>query len=182
MAFYGVSNAVFAKYDTESKTYKDGFILESVGTNVNPAYVEGSFYCDNRLGIHRKLFKNAAIDAEVKTIPIKAGETLFGHTISAEDKTETSRTDDKANYVGYGFIGTDAIDSATDVYIGCWVPMVIFTEGEYSLSTNGENITFAAPKLSGTAIGDDTKVWREKKEFATEAEALTWLKGKANIQ
>ena len=181
MAFYGTSSAVFSQYDVTTKTYKNGFILESVGTTVNPAFVEGSFYCDNRLGIHRKLFKNAAVDAEVNTIPIKAAEVLFGHEINAEEKTETAKTDDKANYVGYGFIGTDAIDSATDEHIACWIPMVIFEEGENAFSTTGENLTFTAQKLSGTAIGDSQKVWREKKIFSTEAEALTWLKTKANI-
>lgn len=181
MAYYGVSKPIIAKYNGETEKYSEGIELEAAGTSVNPSFSEGSFYCDNRLGIHRKLFKQADVTAEIKTIPIAAGELLFGHTIDTAKKQETSKTDDKANYVGYGFVGCEAIDDETDVYTACWIPKVLFTEGEDSYTTQNDSITFNAQKISGVAVGAKDKTWRVKAQFDTEAEAYAFLKEKAGM-
>lgn len=184
MAYFGVSDIIIAKLEAKTGTYTNGMVLEAVGTSVTPSYSEGSFYCDNALGRHRKMFKQADVTAEVGTIPLQAGAVMFGHTVSSEGgDEETSKTDDKANYCGYGFIGSESIDDDTDKFTACWLPRVLFTEGEDSFQTQNDSITFNSQKISGTAVGlsKADKTWRDKKQFATEAEALTWLKGKANI-
>nr|DAX65625.1 MAG TPA: tail tube protein [Caudoviricetes sp.] len=181
MAYFGISKPIIAKYNGETEKYSEAIELEAAGTSVTPAFSEGSFYCDNRLGIHRKLFKQADITAEIKTIPLAAGELLFGHTIDTSKKEETAKTNDKSNYVGYGFVGCEAIDDERDVYTACWLPKVLFTEGEDSYTTQNDSITFTAQKISGVAVGAKDKTWREKAQFDTEDEAYSWLKTKAGI-
>lgn len=181
MAYYGVSNVVVAEYDAATGKYKNGAILEAVGTSVTPGYSEGTMYLDNKLGIQRKMFKQADVTGEVGSIPLSVAAMMYGHTYDASKKAMTCKTDDKPPYCGYGFSGCEAIDDDTDTYTACWIYKVKFAEGEDSYTTRGENITFNSQKFSGTAVGAKDKTWRDIQQFDTEDEALTWLKEKACI-
>lgn len=181
MAYYGVSNVVVAEYDAATGKYKNGAILEAVGTSVTPGYSEGTMYLDNKLGIQRKMFKQADVTGEVGSIPLSVAAMMYGHTYDESKKAMTSKTDDKPPYCGYGFSGCEAIDDDTDTYTACWIYKVKFAEGEDSYTTRGENITFNSQKFSGTAVGAKDKTWRDVQQFDTEDEALAWLKEKANI-
>ena len=167
MAYYGVSNVIVAEYDASTDKYKNGAILEAVGTSVTPGYSEGTMYLDNRLGIQRKMFKQADVTGEVGTIPLTVAAMIYGHTVDENKKTMTCKTGDKAPYCGYGFIGCEAIDDDTDTYTACWIHKV--------------KITFNSQKFSGTAVGAKDKTWKTVQQFDTEDAALTWLKEKANI-
>lgn len=181
MAYYGVSNVIVAEYDAATDKYKNGFILEAVGTSVTPAYSEGTMYLDNKLGIQRKAFKQADVTGEVGTIPLAAAAMMYGHTVDESKKSMVCKTDDKPPYCGYGFVGCEAIDDDTDTYTACWIHKVKFAEGEDGFTTRGENITFNSQKFSGTAVGAKDKAWKTVQQFDTEAEALAWLKEKACI-
>lgn len=181
MAYYGVSNVVVAEYDAATGKYKNGAILEAVGTSVTPGYSEGTMYLDNKLGIQRKMFKQADVTGEVGSIPLSVAAMMYGHTYDASKKSMTCKTDDKPPYCGYGFSGCEAIDDDTDTYTACWIYKVKFAEGEDSYTTRGENITFNSQKFSGTAVGAKDKTWRDIQQFDTEAEALEWLEEKACI-
>lgn len=87
-------------------------------------------------------------------LPIEAAELLFGHTIDASKKSDISKTSDSANYVGYGFVVMNT-KGGVDSYTGVWLEKVLFTEGEESFTTSGDNITFSTPKLSGVAVGNE---------------------------
>lgn len=182
MAYYGVSDIVLAEYDAKSDTYKNGIILEAVGTSVTPETSGGTMYLNNKLGIQRKMFKQASVTGEVGTIPLTAAAMMYGHTLSKDGKAMTYKVGDKSPYCGYGFIGTEAIDDDTDTYTACWVYKVMFEEGENSFTTRGENITFNSQKFTGTAVGPKNGTWQDVEQFETEEEARTWLKTKANIQ
>ena len=181
MAYYGVSNVIVAEYDASTDKYKHGAILEAVGTSVTPGYSEGTMYLDNKLGIQRKMFKQADVTGEVGSIPLSVAAMMYGHTYDTSKKAMTYKTDDKAPYCGYGFSGCEAIDDDTDVYTACWIYKVRFSEGENSYTTRGENITFNSQKFTGTAVGAKGKVWQDTQQFDTEDEALAWLKEKACI-
>lgn len=181
MAYYGVSNVVVAEYDAATGKYKNGAILEAVGTSVTPGYSEGTMYLDNKLGIQRKMFKQADVTGEVGSIPLSVAAMMYGHTYDASKKAMTCKTDDKPPYCGYGFSGCEAIDDDTDTYTACWIYKVKFAEGEDSYTTRGENITFNSQKFSGTAVGAKDKTWKDVQQFDTEDEALAWLKEKACI-
>lgn len=185
MAYFGISQPVIAKYDPATNTYSDGMKLaKAVGTSVTPEYAEGSLYADNAEAEHKKMFKSATVEAEVDTIPLKAGEILFGHSVTEKDSDseggETSNIKDSAGYVGYGFVGMETVDGK-DFFTACWLPKILFAEGADSFTTAGENIVFNSQKLSGKAFGDKNGDWRIKEKFTDEAKAYAFLEKKANI-
>jgi phi13 family phage major tail protein len=181
MAYYGLSNPFIAKLDVAKGTYSEGFQCgEAVGSEVNPNYIEGSLHGDNKLVEHVKVFKDADVTLTVTTLPLKAAEIMFGHEISEENNSETDSVDDEANYVGYGFIAQE-IKNGVVTYPAAWLPKVKFSEPSDSFTTNGDSITFGTPQVSGKAASDASTNWRYKQTFATHEEAVTWLKGKANI-
>ena len=181
MAYFGLSKPVIAKYNAADGSYSEGMgIGKLCSTSVTPSLAEGSLYADNAESEHKKRFKNAAVAVEVDALPIEAAELLFGHTIDSSKKSDISKTSDSANYVGYGFVVMNT-KGGTDSYTGVWLEKVLFTEGEESFTTSGDNITFSTPNLSGVAVGNEAGEWREKQTFDTEAEAYDFIKKKANI-
>lgn len=181
MAFFGVSKPVIAKYNSADGSYSGGMSLGKLcSTSITPAFAEGSLYADNSESEHKKRFKNAAVEVETDRIPMAAAELLFGHTIDSEKKADISKTTDSSNYVGYGFVVMNTEDGV-DSYTGVWVERVLFSEGEESYTTTGDNITFSTPKLSGIAIGNAAGEWREKQTCDTEAEAYDFINKKAGI-
>ena len=183
MAYFGLSTPVIAKLDTAKNTYSEGLVLSKlIGTNITPQYAEGSLYCDNALGYHEKVFKEGDISLETDSVPLKAGELLFGHTVdNTSTHSEISKTDDTPNYVGYGFIGTERLSDGTQKFIACWLPKCQFVENGEDIKTRGDSITFGTHKLSGKCFGNHGKIWRKKQQFDTEAAALEFLKKEANI-
>ena len=181
MAYFGLSKPVIAKYDPAKKTYSNGMVLPGlVGTTVTPNSVEGSLYADNQMSEHEEFFTYASVEAEASDIPLAASAILFGHTVNAEEKSETSKSTDESNIVGYGFCQEKSVKKVKS-FVACWLLQVKFVEGADSAQTRGDNISYSTPKLSGKAYADDANVWREKKEFKTEAEAYEWLRTKAGI-
>ncbi len=178
---FGLSRPVIAKR-TGAKTYTGGFVCgEAMTTSVNPQYAEGALYGDNKLVKSRKKFKNAAVSMGTTKLPRVAESVMFGHNISAETGAVTYNANDEANEVGYGFISKEEIEGVIK-YIGCVVYRVIFSEGENAYETEGENIAFKTPTVSGTAMPEDNGDWRDTKPFDTEEEAYTWIKQVLGIE
>lgn len=182
MAYYGLSKPIIAKLNPETGAYSSGMVLaQLVGTNVTPQFAEGSLFCDNKLGYHKKMFKEADVSVETDYVPLSACEILFGHTLDTTKKQETSKSTDTPSYVGYGFIGEEETSEGMKEFTACWMTKVQFSEGADDLKTRGDTITFGTHKLSGKAFADKNNVWREKQVFDTEDAALEYLKTKAGI-
>ena len=173
---FGLSRPVIARR-TGKKTYADGFVCgEAMTTSVSPQYGEGSLYGDNRMVKNRKKFKNATVSMGTTRLPRVAESVMFGHKVDAETGKITHNAEDNANYVGYGFISKEDVDEATK-YIACVLYKVLYSEGENSYETEGENINFNTPSVSGTALPEDDGDWMERKQFDTEEEAYAWIRG-----
>lgn len=181
MANYGLSKPWIAKYDPATGQYSGGFKCgEAVNTSITPAYNEANLRGDNKEVRNVKKFKNAAVVLGVTHLPLVAKEVMFGHEVDTETEKEISKTTDTANYVGYGFISEETLDSR-DVFVACVVLKVKFTEGAESYTTEGDSITFETPSISGTAVGTDNDEWKVKQVFTTEDEAETWIKEQLNV-
>lgn len=173
---FGLSRPVIARR-TGKKTYADGFVCgEAMTTSVNPQYAESTVYGDNRAVSNKKKFKNAAVAMGTTRLPLPACSTMFGHKVDAETGAVTYNAGDEANYVGYGFISKEDVDGVTK-YIGCVLYKVMFSEGENSYETEGENINFKTPSVSGMAMPEDDGDWKDVMPFDTEDEAYEWIKG-----
>lgn len=189
MAYIGLTTPIFAlgNYAAATPTYTKGFVCgKAMSTDIDPQYAEGSLYGDNSQAEYDNEFKNANITLGTTTLPIEAEEVLYGHTVS-EDKTEiTDSAGDEANYVGMGIVTQEKV-SGVSKFVAMWMYKVKFQGGKESFKTKGDSIEYQTPSISGKAIALDKtdekgkKMWRDRKIFNTEAEAITWLKTKANI-
>lgn len=181
MAYFGLSNPYIAKLDAESGAYSDGFKCgEAVGTEITPNFNEASLFGDDKLQEYVKEFKDADVTMTVTTLPLKAADTMFGHTVDEEKKTVTYGANDASNYVGYGFFVREMKNGKVS-FSAAWLPKVKFADSAESFATKGDSITFATPSISGKAAPDAQGNWRYKQTFQTEEAADAWLKEKANI-
>lgn len=179
MANFGLSCPIIAKLNVNTGKYSDMFRCgKAVNTSVTPNYATGTLYADNAKAEEVKEFKDATINLEVDSMPIKAAEVVFGHKVE-EDGTITERASDEGNYVGYGFVARE-LNNGRKQYRACILLKAKFQEGEESYTTKGDNITFGTPKLSGAAeqigVGDEPEEWRKKSPFCeNQKEALNWI-------
>ena len=185
MARYGASTVIMASLDVDTDTYSNGAVhAKLISVNVTPNFVDSPLYADDGRSEYIKVFKDAGVDLETDTIPLTLAELLFGHKIgtgTGDDKDEeTANQDDVSSYVGFGFMGQEIVHGKRQ-FCAVWLPKVQFSEGEDSYQTVGENLTLSGHKLSGSASSNDAGVWRQRKRFATRAEALAYVKKKANI-
>lgn len=92
---------------------------------------------------------------------------------------------DNQQAVGVGFMQTQIKNGVTS-YIGYWFHKVTFVINTESAQTRGETLEWQTPTLNGQGWGVELDTtngaqYRERQVFTTEAAALAWLKGKANI-
>lgn len=176
MAFYGLSKPFIAKLDVQAGTYSDGFQFgHAVGTSVSPQYNEANLYGDNQLQETAKEFKYADVSAETTHMPIQAADVLFGHKVDKEKNKVIYNMGDTANYVGYGFYVNEKVDGVTKC-VAAVLPKVLFAEAEESYTTKGENLEFKTPSVSGKAMAIANGDWKIKETFATEEEAVSFIK------
>lgn len=161
--------------------YSAGFKLgEGMTVSIAPQYAEGSVYGDNRRVKYKKKFKNANLTVGVTRVPKEAESVMFGREANDETGTVISNGGDEAKYVGFGCYATE--EEEVDVkYTAVWLYKVKFTDPGDEFETEGENIVFKTPSLTGSAETLENGDWREKKQFSTEEEAIAWLKEKAGI-
>lgn len=183
MANFGLSHPIMAKLNVATGIYSGAFKCgAAINTTVTPNYNTAAIFADNVQEADVRELKNATVELGVSTLPIKAGEVLFGHKITEdEDEDEVSNIDDSGSYVGYGFITAEMI-SGEKKYRGCFLPKVQFSEGTESYKTKGDSIEFSTPSISGTAIGNNAKDWRIKsKYFDTEKKCDAWILKKMGL-
>ncbi len=178
---FGLSTPIIAKR-TGNKTYSDGFVCgQAMTTEVNPQYSEASVYGDNKLVKNKKKLKYADVSMGTTTLPRKAAVVMFGHTVNDETGEELRNSNDKENEAGYGFFTNEEIDGV-EKCVACILYRVIFSEGTNSYETQGENLTFKTPTVSGKAMPEENGDWIMRKPFDTEAEAITWLKQQLGVE
>lgn len=179
MACYGLSHPIVAKLG--STGYSDGFACgKAVNVSVTPNFTEASLFGDNELTEYVKAFKDADVVLGVTTLPSAALTVMFGHTIDTDTSEVEYGSQDNPGYCGFGFYTSEMVDGVAK-YGAVWLPKCKFSESAESYTTKGDSITFQTPSLSGKALADADGNWKYGKSFTSEADALTWLKGKANI-
>lgn len=181
MANFGLSRPWIAKLNPATNTYSDAFKCgKAISTSVTPNYNEASLYADNKQTEYVAEFKNAAVNIGTDRLPKQAGNMMFGHTV-AENGEESSKNEDEAGYIGYGFITAETLDGVTK-YRACLLLKVKMKEGEESYETKGDSIVFKTPSLSGTATVNEKGEWRIKSPYyTTEEEADQWIQTKLGV-
>ena len=183
MAYYGLAYPTFAKLDTATNTYSNGFRMgKAVSINITINENEAKQAGDNITAEIVKEFKDGTIALGVTTIPIAAYNTVFGHKVTTTESSTTieDKTDDLSNYVGVGIVKAELVDGVRS-YIAIWIRKALFTETGESANTGGENITFQVPTINGTIIALADKHWRDRVIFNSEEAAIAYINDRAGI-
>lgn len=182
MAYYGLRKPFIAKYNKEDGTYSDGFQCgKAIGVTITPNYVEGSLYADDEQDEYEKAFKNANVNLNTNTLPIKAANTMYGHEIDETTGQIIYKTTDESNYVGVGFVVAQTV-SGIKSFVATIITCTKFTEAQEEFSTKGDSITYVTPTQEGLAIADKNSKWKEKKTFETADAAVAFIKTYLNIE
>ena len=179
MAKIGLRKPIVAKYDRNTKSYSDGFqYSHAVSVNITPNYAEASLYGDDMQVEYEKTFNNAAVSLGTTSTPVKAAETVFGHTVNEDGEVLYNATDEP-NYVGVGFISPEKVDGETK-YSAAVITCVKFADSAENFTTKGDTLTFNTPTVEGVAIPDEDGEWKRVKIFDTASEALAYVKNFLN--
>lgn len=182
MAFYGLRKPFVASYNKETGEYSNGFQCgKAIGVSITPNYVEGSLYADDEQDEYERAFQNANVTLNTNTLPIKAANTMYGHTIDEETGEIIYKTTDESNYVGVGFVVSQTV-SGVKSFVATIITCVKFTEAAEDFSTKGESITYVTPSQEGLAIADKNSEWKIKKTFTDAADAIAFIKSYLNIE
>lgn len=196
MAIIGASKPMFAKYHAAggSVSYSDGgvmgklveFNIELESTNNN------DFYADNGVAeTQRNKFSSGSITIQTDDLRQEVSKAILGLKevtlssipgITGSVKELVFDDDQNTPYLGIGMIQKKQIDN-----IEKWRAIVL---RKVSLSipadaatTEGEEIDWQTPELSGTIMRDDSEkhAWKSEATFATEAEAQAYIRYKLSI-
>ncbi len=166
-------------------TYTTGGVAETdriVRVDMSEERADVAFYADDHRIDRDNSIISASVAIEAAQLSATMRETMLGHLKSSSVYTVT---DAASPYVGVGFVLKDRYKGSIN-YRAFWYWKVQFAEGQRSYNTKGENLEFQTESLEGEADAvqlTSAGSWEfyEYTDQATEAAALSWLKGKAGI-
>lgn len=183
--FVGLAGVYAASLDESGTTpsYSNGFQVGAGMTiQIQPQYAEGSVYGDNRRVKYKKKFKNATVTLGTTSLPKEAQKVMFGRTAENDGAVVSNGLKDDAKFVGLGCYSVEeAEDDDTKKYTALWLYKVKFEDPGDDFETEGENITYKTPSLTGVAEMLKNGDWRQKKQFDSEEEAIFWIKEQAKM-
>ena len=180
MAYIGLRKPIIGKR-TGAKTYGETFALgKAVSLQVTPNYAEGSLYADDGQAEYDKEFSYAEVTLGTSTIPTKAQQEMFGHTVEEDQKSVKLNADDENSYVGMAWISVEKVDGKRS-FTGNFLYKVKFSEPSEDYTTKGESIEYKTPSITGRASVEDDGDWKEVQSFDTEAEAMEWINTKFGV-
>lgn len=129
-----------------------------------------------------EVFAGGQLDAETTLNDLEVNSTLYGHTFSA-DAGEESKADDMAIDGGYAFIEPIFTKAKGTFYRATCLykvtPLASSEKQEADTRKKGE----FNPKLNVVSYRvkeDNTRAWRKRKDFDTEAAAKTFIESVFN--
>ena len=193
MAYIGMRSPVVAPItshtDGSAITYGTGMVLgPAVAANLTFDVADNPDYGDDVIQDNDNGINGYSATLETNNItPEGRAMTLGWHGVTGTGSTVTHYevTDDAAPYVGWGFIRVKLFQG-TRRYEAFWFHKSQFSPNGINASTKQRQIEWNHPQMSvqgmGVHIDNSGKAkYFDWMEFTTEAAAMTWLKGRANI-
>lgn len=202
MAFIGLKHAVFAPIATEtanSITYGQGMVIgKMIKAQVEFKRADGGLYADDALAESDNSIVSGTItmglddlsdEAQVMVLGVQANEVTGGTGgtggTGSTGGTEYEDIGEGAPYGGVGYVRVRKKNGALS-WVGYWVYKAQFGMASEEAQTKGESIEWQTPSIEGSIMGvvnDATgKVkFRKHRTFTTEADAIAWINGLANI-
>lgn len=175
MAFIGLRKPIVAKMDDTGKYGAPFAFGKAISFNETPTLAEATLYADDALAEAEKAVTGYDLSLGTDDIPDTAKADMFGHTAAAGEYQYGS--DDNAPYCGFGVIGVKKVNG-TRTFEAKFYPKTQWAEPSVSYQTRGENTEFATPSTTGKALVDANNNFKYEESFDTEAEAVSWIRGK----
>lgn len=167
------------KYPVYKGKTKKGVIGKAIQADISITVNNVSLYADDAVAETDRSFQSGTITLGIDDLSDEIQAEFLGHETDESGEIIAKGTD-APPYVGIGFYGTKRVNGVNK-YRAIWLPKVQFAEPNDTNTTKGETVTFNTPTLVGTIMLDDTGTWKNEQTFDTEAEAKSYLNGKAGI-
>lgn len=148
---------------------------KAISFSFEPNVAEASLYADDARAEYDSRVTGGSVTMGVDREDVDTMCDLLGHTKGA-DSEETDSINDVAPYVGVGRV-TRLMVGGVQKFRGTVLSLVKFAEPSESDQTMGEAVEFSTSELSGQMIVPEDGVWRHRKTFDTQAEAITYIEG-----
>ena len=186
MANVGLSKPFYASYSVSGSTVTYGTpaaLGKAVSASIELDSADPTvLYADNGPSESYSTFAGGTLNLTIDNLSLEAAGAILGITPTSSTTPAGSTMDFPADqnipYVGFAVIAKKVVSGATK-YLAIILPKVQFQMPNDTYETQGETITFNTPELSATIMRDDTAsgIWKKYGEFATEADAVTWING-----
>jgi len=193
MAYIGMRSPVVAPItshtDGSAITYGTGMVLgPAVAANLTFDVADNPDYGDDVIQDNDNGINGYSATLETNNITPEGRAMALGWqqvTGTGSTVTHYEVTDEAAPYVGWGFIRVKLFQG-TRSYEAFWFHKSQFSPNGINASTKQRQIEWNHPQMSvqgmGVYIDNSGKAkYFDWMEFTTEAAALAWLKGRANI-
>ena len=189
----GVKNFTYAVYSTggagSAITYTGGVMTTDKTVNVeySAERAKGKFHADDHAIASANQVTGCSVSIELATLTKEIAGAILGW-IKESSTNEYHETTKDAPYVGVGWMYTIDDGSGTIKYQPVWIHKVQFGLDNDTGHTKEEQINWQTDTISGDGVavqltsGGDWIFRDVLFEGASEAAAVTWLKGKAGIQ
>lgn len=192
MARSGLSQSFFAKYEfdpAESEVnYSEGGILgKAVECTIEAEEGEENvFYANNGPAESDSTFGGGTLTILNDRLEIAPLAKILGLTpeTSATPAGSTLGIPAEPNipYIGYGTVARHKVDGSTK-FRAFILPKIKFNVPAFEMATQGETVEFGGHNLTAQIFRSDVDpyLWIEMGDFNSEADAVSWIKGKLSI-
>lgn len=168
------------RYPCYKGAVKKGVIAKAIQADIAITMSNGKLYADDVLIEDDASFQDGNITLNIDDLSAEMQTELLGHAKNATTEEITANVDDISPFVGIGFYGVK-IKAGVRAYRALWFPKIKFAEPSDSLATKGQSLAFGTDSIVGAIYADEIGDWKKEQTFTTEAEAKTYIEGKAGI-
>lgn len=190
MAAVGMCHLVVTPITAEASntiTYGTGAVAEHViNGDVTYNYDESDLYGDDILAEHYKMMTSADIEIGITELEDSISTLIGIESSTTSDNVTTYKLVTANNTAcGVGFIQR-LLKNGVESFNAYWFHKVSFSVDNENSKTRGESLEWGTPTLHGKGwpvvltAGGATEI-RDRQVFTTQANALAWLKTKANV-
>lgn len=198
MAIIGCSYLKYAKYNFDrTVSYSDGGTAAKL-TSVNLALdtaTDNDFYADNAIDETDNVFAGGTLTVKTNDLTDAISKVLLGLAelaLSSSDaisgNTDTGVKEliyDNTQLIPYLGIGMVIKHkrNGVDAWTGIVLSKVQFSVPADAAETQGKQISWQTPELTGKIFRDDseTQCWKRQATWTTEAQAINYINARLNI-
>ena len=184
MARIGLSQPYYAIYAENAGvvTYSNGASMgKAISLNIEVSEQEdNNLYADNAIAESVSEFAGGTVTVGLDDLALTVAEKLLGLNTeviaTADGDGIVYDNTQAAPYVGMGGV-VKQVNSRVTKYLGVILRKVKFHNPGLAVNTQGQNVEWQTPELSGVIMRDDTstQVWAKYAVFTTEAAAAAWI-------